>query len=78
MQTLLQEMQTLNAAIPGAFETAKTDYLAQLDAKSGEIENVYQSTLNRGYQSIYVTAAVSAAIAILLLMFYRKKKPAAK
>ena len=76
MQTLLQEMQALNAAIPGAFETAKTDYLAQLDAKSGEIENVYQSTLNRGYQSIYVTAAVSAAIAILLLMFYRKKKPA--
>jgi len=74
MQTLLQEMQTLNAAIPGAFKTAKTDYLAEIDAKSGEIENVYQSTLNKGYQSIYVTASVSAVIAILLLMFYRKKK----
>lgn len=75
MQTLLQEMQTLNDAIPGAFETAKTDYLAELDAKSDELENVYQSTVNKGYQSIYVTASVSAAIAILLLMFYRKKKP---
>ncbi|NLT95877.1 MAG: MFS transporter [Clostridia bacterium] len=77
MQTLLQEMQTLNAAIPGAFETAKTDYLSELDAKSGEIENVYQSTLNKGYQSIYMTVATSAAIAILLLVFYRKKKPVA-
>lgn len=75
MQTLLQEMQTLNAAIPGAFETAKTDYLAEIDAKSGEIENVYQSTLNKGYQSIYMTAATFAAIAILLLVFYRKKEP---
>lgn len=77
MQTLLQEMQTLNAAIPGAFETAKTDYLSELDAKSGEIENVYQSTLNKGYQSIYMTVSTSAAIAILLLVFYRKKKPVA-
>jgi len=78
MQTLLQEIQTLNVAIPGAFETAKTEYLAELDAKSGEIENVYQSTLNKGYQSIYVTVSTSAAIAVLLLVFYRKKKSTAE
>lgn len=75
METLLQEMQTLNDAIPGAFETAKVDYLAEIDAKSSEIKGVYQSTLNKGYQSIYVTASVSAALAILILMLYRKKKP---
>ena len=75
MQTLLQEMQTLNAAIPGAFETAKTNYLADLDAMAGKIENVYQHTLNKGYQLIYLTASISSALAILLLMFYRKKKP---
>lgn len=74
MQILLREMKTLNAAIPGAFETAKTNYLAKIDAMSGKIESVYQRTLNKGYQSIYLTAAVSSALAILLLMFYRKKK----
>ena len=75
MQTLLKEMKTLNAAIPGAFETAKTNYLAELDGMSNKIESVFQSTLNKGYQSIYLTAAVSSALAILLLLFYRRKKP---
>jgi len=74
METLSNEMQTLTDAIPSAFETAKQDYLAALDAKSSEIEQVYQTTLNTGYRSIYVTVVVSAALAILLLMFYQKKK----
>ncbi|MBP8639352.1 MAG: MFS transporter [Oscillospiraceae bacterium] len=78
METLLDEMNTLNSAIPGAFETAKTDYIAEIDAKSGEIEEAYQSTVNTGYRSIYVTASVSAVIAILLLIFYKKKKPVAE
>ena len=78
METLLNEMQALNDAVPAAFETAKADYLAELDAKSGEIEDIYQSTVNEGYRSIYLTASVSAAIAILLLMFYKKKKPIAE
>jgi len=73
MITLLHEMQTLNAAIPGAFETAKTDYLAKLDAMSGKIEHVFQSTVNKGYQSIYLTASVSSALAIFLLLFYKRK-----
>ncbi len=74
METLSDQMQTLHDAIPGAFETAKSDYLEELDSKSGEIESVYQSTLNEGYRSIYVTVSVSASLAILLLLFYRKKK----
>ena len=78
METLVDEMQTLNSTIPAAFETAKADYLAEIDAKSGEIEKVYQSTVNEGYRSIYVTASVSAVLAILLLMFYKRKKPSAE
>lgn len=75
MENLRSQMQTLNDAIPGAFETAKDNYLAQLDAKSGELESVYQKTLNEGYRSIYLTVAVSAVLAILLLLFYKKKQP---
>ena len=75
MEKLRSEMQSLSDAIPGAFETAKEDYLAQLDAKSGELESVYQKTLNYGYRSIYLTVAVSAILAILLLLLYKKQKP---
>ena len=74
MQTLLDEMTALNNAVPGAFETAKSNYIAELKSRSGEIEGVYQTTLNEGYQSIYLTVIVSAAIALLLLIFYKKKK----
>ena len=74
METLVSEMTGLNAAIPGAFETAKQNYLAEIDARSGQIQEVYQSTLNKGFQSIYFTVVVSSALAILLLLFYRKRK----
>jgi len=74
METLASEMTILNAALPGAFETAKQNYLAELDARSGQIQEVYQSTLNKGFQSIYFTVVVSSALAILLLLFYKKRK----
>lgn len=75
METLVSEMQALSDAVPDAFETAKTDYLAQIDAKSGEIETVYQSTVNEGYRSIYLTVIVAAILAILVLLFYKSKRP---
>ena len=73
MRILSQEMQTLNAAIPGAFATAKTSYLDKLDNRSDKLESVYQRTLNEGYQSIYLTVVVSSAIALFLLAFYKKR-----
>ena len=74
MQTLIDEMTTLNDAVPGTFDTAKEDYIAEIDSRSDEIKSVYQTTLNSGYQSIYLTVIVSAALALLLLIFYKKKK----
>ncbi len=73
MKTLSHEMQTLNAAVPGAFATAKTSYLDELDNRSDKLESVYQRTLNKGYQSIYLTVVVSSAIALFLLAFYKKR-----
>jgi len=74
MKTLLEEMNALNDAVPAAFTQAETDYLAEIDARSALIEETYQSTLNSGYQSIYLTVAVSAAAAGLLLIFYKKRR----
>ncbi|HEX2944548.1 MAG TPA: MFS transporter [Clostridia bacterium] len=73
MQTLLNEMNTLNNAIPGAFKTSEKNYLNEIDARSNLLQDVYQKTLNTGYKSIYLTVAISSALAILLLVFYRKK-----
>ena len=75
METLVSEMRALSDAVPDAFETAKTDYLAQIDAKSGEIETVYQSTVNEGYRSIYLTVIVAAILTILVLLLYKSKRP---
>ena len=74
MQTLLDEMNELNSAVPASFDTAKESYLAEIDVRSEKIETVYQGTINEGYQSIYLTVIVSAALALILLVFYRKKK----
>jgi EmrB/QacA subfamily drug resistance transporter len=74
METLVNEMTSLSDAIPGAFETAKQDYLKEIDARSDKLQEIYQSTLNKGYQSIYFTVIVSAALAILLLLFYKKRE----
>ena len=74
MQTLLYQMNTLSAAIPGAFQSAQEDYLKEIEARSGQIETVYQSTLSGGYRSIYLTVAVSAALAVVFLLFYKKRR----
>jgi hypothetical protein len=73
LKTLQRQLKTLYDAIPGALKAAEADYLAQIDAKSAEIEKTYQSTMNGGYKSIYLIVAISSAAAAVFLAFYRKK-----
>ena len=74
LSTLLLQMETLKAAVPGAFEKAREDYLKEIEARAPAIETVYQSTLNEGYREIYMLVAVFSLLAMLLLVFYRKEK----
>ena len=76
MEMLLSKMDALSNAIPGAFETAKDNYLAEIDARSGSLKATYQGTLNEGYKSIYMTALICSLLAILLLVFFAQKKRA--
>lgn len=71
----LHKMKVLRAAVPGAFEKSKEDYLKQIDSKSDELEDVYQSTINIGFRQIFLMTAIGSAVGILLLMLYRRKKP---
>jgi hypothetical protein len=74
MTTLRTQMQALYDAIPGAFDKAGTDYLAEIDTRSTQLESTYQSTLNGGYKSMYLVVTAAAAGAIIALIFYRKPK----
>lgn len=68
------KMGELKAAIPGAFEQAETDYMNQIDAKSDEIQKVYQDTLNVGFRQMFIFTGVAACVGILLLLLYKRKK----
>lgn len=73
MKSLQRKMNILNAEIPSAFESASEDYLAQIDKKSGQIEEVFQATLNDGFKNVFGTSAVASLIALFLLAFYTRK-----
>ena len=74
MTDLSTKMTALKNAVPGAFETAKDNYVAEIQKKGPQLEDAFQSTLNGGYKNVYLTSAIAAALALLVLVFYRKKK----
>ena len=42
-------MDTMKAAVPGAFDTALKNYLKQIDASSAKIESTFQEVLNQRF-----------------------------
>lgn len=73
MDDLSNKMTTLKNAVPGAFETAKDGYVAEIVKAEPQIESVFQSTLNDGFKNVYLTSAIAAALAVCVLLVYRKK-----
>jgi EmrB/QacA subfamily drug resistance transporter len=74
MTALSAKMTTLNDAVPGAFVTAQANYAAEITKEGPQIEKSFQSTLNGGYKDVYLTSAIASALALLILVFYRRKK----
>ncbi|MEA4890346.1 MAG: MFS transporter [Clostridiaceae bacterium] len=74
MNDLSGKMTSLKDAVPGAFETAKENYVVEIKKEGPQIEKSFQSTLNGGYKNVYLTSAIAAALALLVLVFYRKKR----
>ena len=74
MADLTDKMTQMNAAVPSAFETAKDNYLVQIDTLKPAIEKEYQRTLNIGFRQLYSTVAIVSALGLLILLFYKKKK----
>ena len=76
MTDTTDKMTALKEAIPGAFETAKNNYLAEIENRRLPIETEFQKTMNAGYKQLYLTVTISSAAALVILAFYRKKKGA--
>jgi len=70
----IRKMTALKEAVPGSFETAKANYLLQIDSKKDVIEKEFQDTLNGGFKQVYLTVFISSLLALLILQFYRKGK----
>jgi len=60
----VRELTVLDKAVPGAFDQALTDYLAQIDALAPELKQTFQSTLNEGFRDLYL---LDGAACLLLL-----------
>lgn len=71
---LHDKLGALRDAVPGAFEEGKQNYLISIDERKDTIEAVFQNTLNKGFEDIYLLVAVSSAVAILLLLGYSGRK----
>jgi EmrB/QacA subfamily drug resistance transporter len=74
MSGTVEKMSTLKEALPGAFDTAKTNYLAEIENKRNVIENEFQGTLNNGFKQVYSTVAIASLLAMIVLMFYREDR----
>ncbi len=74
MTVLSDKMTTLNKAVPGTFEQAKDNYVAEIKKEGPELESTFQSTLNSGFKNVYLTSAIAAGSALIILLLYRKKK----
>lgn len=74
MKDAQNKMTVLKDAIPGAFKTAKDNYLSEIDKSKGIIEGEFQKTLNGGFKQVYLTVAISSVIALLILLFYKRQR----
>jgi hypothetical protein len=72
MTGTVDKMNTLKEALPGAFDTAKTNYLTEIENNRNIIENEFQTTLNNGFKQVYFTVAIASLLALILLIFYKE------
>ncbi|KNY29387.1 MFS transporter [Pseudobacteroides cellulosolvens] len=73
MEDTIFKINTMKAAVPGAFKTANEDYLREIDKISEKLESEFQTTLNEGFKQVYLTVSISSFIALIILAFYRRK-----
>lgn len=73
--TTVTQMQALKDAVPAAFDTAKADYLNQIEARRPVIEATFRDTLNVGFRQVYLIVMISSVLGLAFLIFYKESQP---
>ena len=67
---ITSKLTVLRDAVPGAFETAKQNYLADIDARSAILEATFATTLNQGFLGIFTVTGLLSLAGVVILLFY--------
>ncbi len=74
MSDTQSRLTRLQAAIPGYFDAAMSDYIQVIQDKQVEIETTFQRVVNHGFTGMYYAVAILCIVACLTLVFYRHPK----
>ena len=69
MATTVTQLEELSAAVPGAFDQAKEDYVADLRADGPALEATFQHELNMGFVNLFWFYGATALPMLVLLLF---------
>lgn len=69
-----RKLTELRDAVPEAFEQAKADYLAEIDARAPQLQQVFADTLNGGFRGIYLSTMAASLLAGVLLLLYPARR----
>ena len=69
MQKTIDELGVLRDAVPGAFEQALQDYLAEIDARGPQLEAAFESAVGDGYHGVFLFDLVVCLLALAALAF---------
>ena len=70
----LRKLKIMKKAVPGALAAAEKNYIKELDRRSPEIRQTYQSALNRGFRQVFIMTAIASGAGLLLLLMYRRRR----
>lgn len=74
LSTLHDQLQAMQAGVPHAIDLAKQEYLGQVKASGPTIENMFQKTMDGGFQGLFILVGICSAAGLVLLVFYRTRR----
>lgn len=67
MELTVTQLVAVREAVPGTFDQALADYLAEIDERGPRLEAVFESSLGAGFRGVYLFDMVVSLLAIVVL-----------
>ena len=69
LEDTVAKLSELRDAVPGAFDQALQDYLAEIDARGPRLEAAFGTAVGDGYRGVYLFNLSVCLLALVLLAF---------